>query len=218
MHILSTSLARCSPGRRDQFLGMALESMKLFERHGARHTRLLSALTAGQASDVYALTNEFDSAEAYGTFVDELFRETEFETFMSRITGPDSPMALVARSLATEVPLGRHGPSDSGAIVAAHIGRPERGRFEDCCDLARSMFEFLEGHGASNCHLLELDSAGSRTGELMVRCEFDSMRSHGKMIDEWATDPDGQALTARIRADDSPMSISWSGLYRDLHM
>jgi len=218
MHILSTSLARCSPGRRDEFLSLALESMKLFERHGANHTRLLSALTAGQASDVYALTNEFETAEAYGTFVDDLFRETEFEAFMTRITGPDSPMTVVSRNLATEVPLLRRGPADHGAIVAAYIGRPERGRFEDCCDLARSMFEFFEARGGSNCHLLELDSAGSRTGELMFRCEFDSMRSHGKMLDASATSPEGQALTARTRADDSPVSFTWSGLYRDLHM
>jgi hypothetical protein len=217
MHILSTSLARCAPGRRDEFLGLALESMKLFERHGATHTRLLSALTAGQASDVYALTNEFDSAEAYGTFVDDLFRDTEFETFMTRITGLDSPMTVVARNLATEVPLLRQGPSAHGAIVAAYIGRPERGRFEECCDLARDTFAFVEAHGASNCHLLELDSAGSRTGELMFRCEFDSMRDHGRMLDATST-AEGQELATRFRTADSPIDITWSGLYRDLHM
>ncbi len=43
--------------------------MKLFERHGASRVRLLSALTAGQASDVYALTNEFNRAESYGALL-----------------------------------------------------------------------------------------------------------------------------------------------------
>jgi hypothetical protein len=179
MQTISTSLARCSPGQRDKFLGLALEGMKLFERHGATHTRLLAALTAGQASDVYALTNQFDSAE---------------------------------------VPLMRSGPAHHGAVVTANIGHPERGRFEDCCELARNVFEFLEGHGASNCHLLQLDSAGVRTGELLARWEFDSMRSRGKALDAWASDADGQALAARVRAQDSPISITWSGLYRDVHM
>jgi hypothetical protein len=218
MQTISTSLARCSPGQRDQFLGQALEGMKLFERHGATHTRLLAALTAGQASDVYALTNDFDSAEAYGAFVDELLRDAEFGTLMSRITSPESPLTIISRILATEVPLMRSGPADHGAVVAAYIGRPERGRFEDCCEFARSVFEFIEGHGASNCHLLELDSAGARTGELMARWEFDSMRSRGKAFDAWASDPEGQALAARVRAQDSPLSITWAGLYRDVHM
>jgi hypothetical protein len=218
MQTISTSLARCPLGQRDQFLGQALEGMKLFERHGATHTRLLAALTAGQASDVYALTNEFDSAEAYGAFVDDLFRDAEFETFMSRITSPDSPLTIISRTLATEVPLMRSGPAHHGAVVAAYIGRPERGRFEDCCELARSVFEFLEGHGASNCHLLEFDSAGARTGELLTRWEFDSMRSRGKALDAWTSDPEGQARAARLRAKDSPITITWSGLYRDVHM
>ena len=100
MKTISTSLARCSPGQRDQFLGQALEGMKLSERHGATHTRLLAALTAGQASDVYALTNDFDSAEAYGAFVDDLFRDAEFENFMSRITSPDSPLSIISRTVA----------------------------------------------------------------------------------------------------------------------
>ncbi len=218
MQTISTSFARCSPGQRDQFFGLALEGMKLFERHGATHTRLLAALTAGQASDVYALTNQFDSAEAYGAFVDDLYRDGEFENFMSRITSPDSPLTVTSRTLATEVPLMRGGPAHHGAVVSANIGRPERGRFDDCCELARSVFEFLEGHGASNCHLLQLDSAGARTGELLSRWEYDSMRSRGKALDGWASDPEGQALAARIRAQDSPVSITWSGLYRDVHM
>jgi hypothetical protein len=103
-------------------------------------------------------------------------------------------------------------------VVAANIGRSERGRFEDCCELARNVFDFLERQGASNCHLLQLDSAGARTGELLARWEFDSMRSRGKALDAWASDPDGQVLAARVRAQDSPMSITWSGLYRDVHM
>jgi hypothetical protein len=218
MRTISTSLARCVPGQRDAFLGQAREGMKLFERHGANHTRLLAALSAGQASDVYALTNEFDSAEAYGAFVDELLRDAEFETYMSRITSPDSPLTIISRSLASEVPLTRSGPAHHGAVVVAYLGRPERGRFEDCCEFARDVFAFVEGHGASNCHLLDLDSAGARTGELLARWEYENMRAHGKSRDTWLSDPTGQALAARLRGQGSPISVTWSGLYRDLHM
>jgi hypothetical protein len=218
MHIVSTSLARCSLGKRDQFLGLALEGMKLFERHGAAHARLLQAHSAGQGSDVYALTNEFDSAEAYGGFVDDLYHDAEFEAFMARITGPDSGLTIVSRTLETEVPLDRSGPAQHGAIVSAYIGRPEQGRFEDCRELARRLFSFVEAHGGSNCRLFELDSAGARTGELMARWEFETMHAYGRALDAWGTDPEAQSLVGWLRGPDAPITLTWSGLYRDLHM
>jgi hypothetical protein len=218
MRTVSTSLTRCPPGKRDQFLGLALEGMKLFERHGAAQARLLQAHSAGQASDVYALTNEFESAEAYGKFVEDLYRDAEFEALMARITGPDSALMIVSRTLETEVPLDRSGPAQHGAIVSAYIGRPERGRFEDSCELARRVFSFVEAHGASNCRLFQLDSAGARTGELMARWEFETMPAYGRALDAWGADPEGQSLAAWLRGTDAPITLTWSGLYRDLHM
>jgi hypothetical protein len=53
MALISASVARCQRGRRDDFLAIALEGMKLFERHGARHARLLAATTAGEQSNSY---------------------------------------------------------------------------------------------------------------------------------------------------------------------
>jgi hypothetical protein len=218
MLTISTSLARCAPGKRDQFLGMALEGMKLFERHGATHTRMLASLDAGQASDVYALTNEFDSAESYGAFVDELYRDSEFESFVARITAADSPMTMVSRILETEIPLDRSGPADRGVIVSANIGRAHPGRFEDSCALVRDIFGFIEEHGATNCHLLQLDTAGTRTFELLARWECNSMRTRGKVVDAWTSTSTGRELAARMRAHDCPFTITWGGLYRDVHM
>jgi hypothetical protein len=190
----------------------------MFERHGATHTRMLVSLAAGQASDVYALTNEFDSGESYGAFVDELFRDPEFESFVARISAGDSPMTMVSRILETEIPLDRSGPSDRGEIVSATIGRAHPGRFEDSCAVVRDIFGFLEEHGATNCHLLELDAAGARTFELLGRWECDSMRTRGKVVDAWTSTPLGRELAARMRADDCPFTITWGGLYRDVHM
>jgi hypothetical protein len=218
MHTVSTSFTRCPPGKRDQFLGLALEAMKLFERHGAAHTRLLQAHNAGRASDVYALTNEFDSAEAYGRFVDELYRDAEFEAFMARMTTPDSGLTTVSRTLETEVPLDRSGPAQDGAIVSAYLGHPELGRFDDCRKLGRRVFTFVEAHGASNCRLFTLDSAGARTGELMACWEFESMHAYGKALDAWGDEPEGHSILAWLRGRDAPIIPTWSGLYRDLHM
>jgi hypothetical protein len=225
MLTISTSLARCVAGRRDQFLGIALEGMKMFERHGAAHTRLLAALNAGQASDVYALTNEFDSNASYGSFVDELYRDPEFESFLARITAADSPVTVVSRTLENELWLDRSGPTERGhrsdrrgAIVSCTIGRVHPGRMKDSCDLVRDIFAFLEDHGVTNCHLLELDAAGARTGELMARWECDSMHARGKVLDAWASGRTGRDLTARMRAGDAPFTVTWGGLYRDVHM
>jgi hypothetical protein len=192
--------------------------MKLFERHGATHTRMLASLDAGSASDVYALTNEFDSAESYGTFVDELYRDSEFESLVGRITATDSPMTMVSRILETEIPLERSGPSDPGEIISANIGRAHPGCFEDTCALVRDTFGFIEEHGATNCHLLELDAAGARTFELLARWECDDMRTRGKVVDAWTSTSTGRDLAARMRAHDCPFTITWGGLYRDVHM
>jgi hypothetical protein len=167
---------------------------------------------------VFALTNEFDSAESYGRFVDELWGDPEFEALMARIMGPESAVTIVSRMLQTEVPLDRSGPAQHGAVVTAYIGRPEPGRFGDCCELARQVFSFVEARGASNCRLFQLDSAGARTGELMARWEFENMRAYGGTLDAWGTDPDGQSLAARLHGPDAPLTMTWSGLYRDLHM
>jgi hypothetical protein len=39
MALISSPIARCQRGRRDDFLVVELEGMELFERHGVRHAR-----------------------------------------------------------------------------------------------------------------------------------------------------------------------------------
>jgi len=214
--LTSVRLARCSPGRRAQFMELARGGMKLFERHGAFGTRMLEALDAGRASDVYVLTSEFDGAEKYGQFVDELYRDPEFESFTTRTSAADSPLTVVSRMLGSEVPLGLEGPKDRGVIVTAYLRRAHPGRFEECCDTLRSLFIFLEEHGGSSCRLLQLDAAGSRTGELLACWEADSMRTRGKVLDAFASRPAGRELALRMRSAEAPMSLVWSGLFRDL--
>ena len=50
MALISSSIARCQRGRRDDFLVVELEGMELFERHGVRHARPLAAATTGGKS------------------------------------------------------------------------------------------------------------------------------------------------------------------------
>jgi hypothetical protein len=86
-----------------RLLPIALEGMKLFERHGAHHARLLAATTAGEQSKSYVLTNKFDNAAEYGAFVDELYNDAEMDSFLARIGAEDSPRSSSREGLATEI-------------------------------------------------------------------------------------------------------------------
>ena len=218
MALISSSVARCLPGRRDDFLAVALEGMKLFERHGARHPRLLAAATAGEMSMGYVLTNEFANAEDYGAFVDELYSDAEADSFLARITAADSPLVIESRSLATEIPLERSGTPGPGGVIETYVARLVPGRFEACRTLAGRVFDFFGGRGATNCRLFQLFDAGVMTDALVFVWEFENMRARGAASDAWWTDEAGRAARDELSGPDSPITAVASGIYRDLHM
>lgn len=218
MTLLSSSLARCHAGRRDEFMALALEGMKLFERHGAHHVRLLEGLTAGEQHGIYVLTNEFPTAEAYGAFVDELYRDVEMEAYLRRITGADTPMTIEGRSLAVEIPLEHERDATRGAIMEVYVCRPLHGRFAACGELAARAFGFLSEHGATNCRLTQLRDAGSRTGAMVATWEFDNMEARGKADDLWWTDAEGRGVMEEMVGSGSPMTPLSAGIYRDVHL
>lgn len=218
MALISSNVARCHPGRRDDFMAVALEGMKLFERHGARHVRLLAAATAGEMSMGYVLTNEFANAEDYGAFVDELYSDAELDSFLGRITAADSPLVIESRSLATEIPLERSGTPGPGGVIEVYVGRPVPGRFEACRTLAGRVFDFFEGRGATNCRLFQLFAAGAMTDALVFVWEFENMRARGAASDAWWTAEASRAVRDELSSPDNPITPLSSGIYRDRHM
>jgi hypothetical protein len=218
MSMISTTLARCSPGRRAQLVELARHRAKLFERHGATGTRLLEPIHAGPDSDLYALVTEFDGDLSYGAFADAVYRDPDYERFEARSSAEDSPWIVISRMLQSELPLGREGPTERGVIVTAYVRRVVPGRFEDALGLLAHMFNFLEEHGGSNCRLFQLDSAGPRTGEVLATWECGSMRARGVVHNAFLTTPEGQAIGARMASADSPASIIWGGVFRDLQL
>jgi hypothetical protein len=218
MTLISSSIARCRPGRRDEFTAIALEGMKLFERHGAHQVRLLEALTAGDNIGVYVLTNEFPSSETYGEFYDDLARDAEFESYLTRVYAEDSPLTMLSRSLAVEIPLELRSSRTRGTIIEVYVCQPVLGRFEGCCDFATRALDFLAEHGATNCRMTQLNSAGPRTGALVATWEFGSMRERGAAEDAWISDPAGQQLAEEMVSATVPFMTLSNGLYRDVHM
>jgi hypothetical protein len=218
MALMSISTGRCVPGRRDEFLALALEAMKLFERHGATHTRLVNAATAGESSNSYTMTNEFDTAAAYGTFADELFNDVEYDALTGRISAANSPLVIESRSVWNEIPLERRGPRAHGSILEAYVSELVPGQLEACLTFTAKAFAFLESKGATNCRLGRMALSGNSTEQLVATWEFASMRAWGTATDAWDGDPAAQALLATLLGTKSPIKPIWSGLYRDVHM
>jgi hypothetical protein len=218
MTLISSSLARCEPGKREQFRAIALEAMKLFERHGAHQVRLLEALTAGENVGLYVLTNEFPSSEAYGEFYDHLQADAEFEALMNRVYSGDSPATVISRSLAVEIPLEQQTPKTRGTYVEVYVCQPLPGRFDAACDFATRAFTWLGEHGATNCRLTQLNSAGQRTGALVATWEYGTMRERGIAEDAWISDPAGRELAEEMFGASAPFTTLSNGIYRDAHM
>jgi hypothetical protein len=218
MTVISSSFTRCAPGRRDDFKALALEGMKLFERHGARHVRLLAPATAGEQSTTYVLTNEFENAADYGAFVDDLYRDAELDAYVARMNAPESPLVVESRSLATELPLDRNGSTIHGSVIESYEFTVVPGRFEQCRDLAHMAFDFFEQCGATNCRWMELTDAGNRSGHQVGLWEFENMQAWGNSLDSLRSNPAGTAILETLHGDARPISLVSSGIYRDLHM
>jgi hypothetical protein len=213
MSLVQTTVTSAKPGRRHDAIAIALEASKLLERHGADDNRLLMAQMAGEVTNTHVFTTEFENGEAWGAFNDSLLADAELEALMTRVERDDSPVTLLSMSMGNEIPLGRNGPTDRGAVIEAYISRAVPGRFEGALELASDVFEFIEAHGGSRCRLLQLNSAGMMTECLVASWELENMRALGRLGDAFGTEPDGQRIAATLTAGDGPITTISSGIY-----
>jgi hypothetical protein len=213
MSLVQTTVTQAKPGRRHDAIAIGIEASKLLERHGADDNRLLVAQMAGEQTGTHVFTTEFENGEAWGEFNDSLLADAELEALMNRVEGGDSPVTVVGMSMATEIPLGRNGPSDHGAVVEAYLSRALPGRFESALDLATGVFDFIEAHGGSRCRLMQMNSAGMLTGCLVASWELENMRALGSLGDAFGDEPDGQRIAATLAAGDCPITTISSGIY-----
>ena len=216
MTVMQTTVTRAKPGRRHDAVALALEASKLLERHGADDSRFLAAQVAGEATGSNVFTTEFENGEAWGAFTDSLSADAELEALMGRIERDDSPVIMEAMSIGTEIPLGRDGPTERGAVVEAYISRVVPGRFAGALELATTVFDFVESHGATNCRLSQLSSAGSLTECLVASWEMESMRALGALGDRFGSEPDGQRIMEMLTGSDGPVVAVSSGIYAEI--
>ena len=213
MPLLQSTVTQAKPGRRHDAIAIGVEASKLLERHGASANRLLVAQMAGEVTGTHVFTTEFEDGEAWGECNDSLLADAELEALMTRVERDDSPVTLLSMSTAVEIPLGRSGPSGSGAVVEAYISRAVPGRFQGALELAVEVFDFIEDHGGSRCRLMQLNSAGAMTECLVASWELENMRALGRLGDAFGSEPAGQHIAATLTAGDGPITTLSSGIY-----
>jgi hypothetical protein len=216
MRVTHVTVSQPKPGRQNDSVGIAVEAGKLLTRHGAEDCRLLLAGPAGEASGTHVFLAQFQSWEAYGVTADEIEQDHEFEVLMDRLTREDSPIVFLSQGLGAEIPLDRKGNPGRGHIVEAYISRPLPGRFDAALELAVDVFDYVEARGAVNAQLGTQTVAGSMTDTLIASWELPNMRTLGKLGDSYMSEPDGQAIMARLTGADSPITTISSGIYTDV--
>jgi hypothetical protein len=216
MTVMQTTVTRPKPGRRHDAVALALEASKLLERHGADNSRLLAAQVAGEATGSHVFTTEFENAEAWGEFMDSLNADAELEALLTRVEREDSPVVMESMSLGSEIPLGRDGPTDRGALVEAYISRAVPGRFAGALELATVVFAFVEQQGGTNCRLIQLNSAGSLTDCLVASWELANMKALGALGDAYGTEPEGQRIMEMLTGANGPVTPVASGIYAEI--
>lgn len=213
MTVLSSVTGRVQPGRYEEFLSQGLEVSKLYERHGAQNVRLMQAVSAGEASNTWSFSAEFENGEAWGTFIEEISADLEMQHVLARLRSPDSPSVIEQQTLATEVPLDRKKKMGHGDVVEIHVSRVTPGRLEQAMKTVTAACTFAERHGARNARLFQLGYAGTGSGLFMVSWEFATLRAMGKAGDAWSTDPKAQAIAATIFDAQPSSTLVYSGLY-----
>jgi hypothetical protein len=216
MTVMQSIVTRPKPGRRHDAVALAVEASKLLERHGADDCRLLGAQVAGEMSGTHVFTTEFENGEAWGEFNDSLYADAELQALLDRVERDDSPVDMVAMSIATEIPLGRNASTRRGPAVEAYISRVLPGRFEGAVGLANMVFDFVEGQGGTNCRLSQMTSAGSMTDCLVASWELENMRAIGRLGDAYASEPEGQRIMEMLTGTDGPITPVASGIYTDI--
>lgn len=216
--LVQTTVTKARPGRRHDAIALGVEAAKLLERHGAPDSRMLAADVAGEMTGTHAFSTEFDSGEAWGAFNDSLAADAELEALMGRVEGAESPVDVLSMSMATDIPLGRAGTRDQGRVLEAYISRAVPGRFVAAVELATTVFDFVEAHGASGCRLMQLTSAGMLTDCLVATWELETMKELGRLGDAYGSEPAGQHIVEILTGADGPVTPVTSGIYRVIEM
>lgn len=206
--------SRVQPGRFQDAIGLAHETEKVCERHGAREVRLLRPAVAGEATNQLTLSIEFDDIEKYGAWSDEMGADSDVQSLQMRVMEPNSPVTVENQSLSIELPTGRTPKPGRGTIVEIYVTRPTPGQYEKSVEQGITACNVVEKAGAVNARLSAISFSGMGQGLTVASWEWADMKAFAKGFRAWETDKKAKALADAINQANPASTIVWSGLYQ----
>lgn len=189
------------PGRGDEAVAQAQEAIKLFERLGADEVvyRLGGGGTANGSS---SFKFEAPSQGKMGELLDRMMGDSEYQTFMSRISAENSPTVLgqIIGINILDVGLPPGTPGRVGTLVG---WQPRPGRGEDAVALAVDSAKVLLRLGASRSRVAQI-TTGDDIPLFVSSTESASFAAQGRWREALATDKEWQAINARLMGKDAP--------------
>jgi hypothetical protein len=188
-------------GRQDDAIAQAQEAIKLFERLGADEVAYRFG-GGGTASGSSSFKFEAPSQTAMGELLDRMMGDSEYQTFMSRINGENSPTTLGQiigfNVLDVGLPAGT-----AGRVGTLVMWQPSPGRGEEAIALAVDAAKVLLRLGASRCRVVQI-TTGEIVPAFVSVTESESFAAQGRWREAVASDGEWQKLATRLMAADAP--------------
>lgn len=215
MSALLSASGQVKPGRYADFVSQSSEASKIWQRLGAKQTRLMTAGFAGEASGSWTFSAEFGDLDSLAVACDQSQTDSDQMAFMQRMQDSSSPVTVTNTVIASEVPI-RESKGGRGPIMTIWVSKPNPGGLERTLELGSRANAFAEANGAVNARLFSLLGAGSGTGMYIATWDFDSIRSYAKTMEAFTTEPEGQAIAAAASATDAPSTLVFEAVYSEI--
>jgi hypothetical protein len=102
------------------------------------------------------------------------------------------------------------------SVLSVTVTRPKPGRMRDAIALGIQAAKLLGRVGGGECRLLVAEAAGEAAGTQVFTIEFDTNEAYGVFSDKASVDPQIEALTDRLYAEDSPVVVEFQGLITEI--
>jgi hypothetical protein len=103
-------------------------------------------------------------------------------------------------------------------IVRSWNLRPRRGRYDDALGLITEGVKLAERHGGRQVRVTQAATAGTRTGLLVLTCEFENLTSYGQYLDETMMDAEAHAYSHRIREAEAPFEYESTAVLGEIDL
>jgi hypothetical protein len=102
------------------------------------------------------------------------------------------------------------------SVLSVTVTRPKPGRTRDSIALGVQAAKLLGRVGGGECRLIVAEAAGEAAGTQIFTIEFDTNEAYGVFSDKASVDPQIEALTDRLYAEDSPAVIEFQGIVTEI--